>query len=367
MQIVSRTLFPIILLACLVGPLLAQVDTIGKNEEEVYISFRYQGVVDAIIVVYYSNDQFYFPITEMFDLLSINYDLSPSTLSISGFYLTKDARYVLDFNQRSASLKDQVFSLTANEFMVKEIDYFVTPNVFKKIFGLDLSVDFSRLTLRLETQNELPIVRRYNQRYKEELRQRYGNKSDQADYDLLADRNPRALDGALLDYSAFGSFSKLRKSILTSINIGGEVLYGDVQGRLGNIINEDTITFSSSDFRWRYVNPSQPWFSSVAVGQQSLNLIGNQTFHGVKVSNEPIVPQRSFDTYTIDGTTDPEVEIELYQDNRLVEVIKSDDIGYYRFFVPLNYGSSDFLIRIYEKQGRISEIVRRVQIPFSAP
>lgn len=365
MKILYRFFLYLAVTNILFGASQLQGDTVQETEEEVYLSFRYQGVIDAIVVAYYDNEDFYLPLTDLFDLFALNYELNTANLSVSGYYLKEDTKYILNFKKQFAQISDESYPLPANEYKVKEVDFYITPSVFKNIFGLNLSIDLSRLTLSLDTRDELPIIARHTRRYKEQLRQQYSSGSSIEPYELLSGRELRILDGGFLDYSLFSSVSEVNNSTSSTISMGAEVLYGDVQGTLSSNINQDTATFAGSDFRWRYINESQPWFSSVSVGQQSSTGLSNQIFQGLNVSNQPLVPQRSYDSYLIDGTTENEAEVELYQDNRLVEVVSADDTGYYRFLVPLNYGTSDFKIRIYGKQGRVIDLDRRVQIPFN--
>ncbi|NQV15370.1 fimbria/pilus outer membrane usher protein, partial [bacterium] len=342
-----------------------QEDKDEQYEEEVYLSFRYQGVIDEIIIAYYSDGNFYLPLTELFDLFAINYELSISTLSISGKYLNQNTDYIIDFTRRYARVKEKVYSISANDFKVKEVDFFVTPDMLGEIFGLNLTVDLSRLTIRLETDQELPIITRHTRRYKEQLRQKYGGQSNLDDYELLAGREYRTLAGAMMDYSLYASASESNKFANLNLSLAGEILFGDVQGKLNSSISQDTSTFEGSDLRWRFSDESQPWFSTLSMGQVNASGLTSQTIQGASITNQPLTPKRSYDTYSIDGVTDPEAEVELYQNNNLVEVIHADEVGYYRFLVPLNYGTSDFKIRIYAKQGRVIELDHRVQIPFN--
>ena len=71
-------------------------------EDEVYLSFRYQGVIDEIMVAIAKDGDFFFPLTELFELLAINYTLSPKSFSVSGYYLHEDNTYLLDFANYSA-------------------------------------------------------------------------------------------------------------------------------------------------------------------------------------------------------------------------------------------------------------------------
>lgn len=339
-------------------------DSVAIEEDEVYLSFRYQGVVDGIIVALYDGEKFYLPLTELFDLFAINYELNPARFSISGYYIKEDDTYSLDFSRRKSRFRDDIRELDASDFRVKEIDFYVTPKLLKEAFDLDFRVDLSRLTLEMQTRKILPIVARYNSRYKEELRQKYSQQGSDEYYDLLSARNGRALDGAILDYNWTNRVSEFTRSSDLNLRFGGELLYGDLQGTILTNVNHSGSSVRASDVKWRYVNESKPWFSSATVGQQSTIGLLNRTFNGINVSNDPLVSRRSYDSYALDGATEPEAEIELYQDGRLVQVTTADDVGYYRFLVPLNYGTSNFQIRIYARQGRVIELDRRIQVPF---
>jgi len=340
------------------------VEVVEVVEEEVYLSMRYQGVIDEIVVAYYTGEQFFLPLTELFDIFAVNYEFDPAKLSISGYYLRENNKYIIDFNAKTARVGSEVVQMDINNFKIKELDFFLTPEIFKDVFGLELIVDISRLSIRIETSDELPIITRHTQRHREQLRNRNNAYSGEEQYELLMDRDPRIFDGALFDYSLLSTLAEERQSAALNLNMGGEVLYGDFQGTLLSMINQDASNFSGTNIRWRYANEIQPWFSTVTIGQQSTAGLTIQTFQGLAVTNQSLIPKRSYDSYTIDGTTDPEAEVELYQDGRLLEVIEADDVGYYRFMVPLNYGTSEFYLRIYGKQGRVIELERRIQIPF---
>ncbi len=336
----------------------------GSWEEEVYLSFRYQGIIDEIVVAIAANGEFYLPLTELFELFAINYTLSPSSFSVYGYYLHEKNPYSLDFASFKAAINDENYTLDASDFLIKDVDFYVKPEVYEKIFGLNLTIDLSRLVLKLETRDVLPIISRYENRRAQERRQKYTQVSDNW-YPLVVDRDARILNGGLVDYSLYSTVSKQSSNVNLSTSIGGELLFGDVQGVVSTSSNAYSTEVDVSGFRWRYVEDRGPWFTRTSIGVLNSKGLNPRSIRGFNVSNEPILTRTSFDQYIIDGNTEPEAEIELYQDNRLVEVSKADDIGYYRFFVPLNYGISRFKIRIYTKQGHIEELDTQIDVPFS--
>jgi len=341
-----------------------QSETDGDWEEEVYLSFRYLGVIDEIMVAIAKDGEFYYPLTELFELFAINYTLSAKSFSVSGYYLDEDNTYLLDFANFAAYVKADKTTLYASDFLIKDVDFYVKAKVLEDLFALNLKIDLSRLVLKLETPHVLPIISRHENRRSQQRRMQYTQVSDEW-YPLMVNRDPRILDGGFLDYTLFSTASKNNTNLNLNTSIGSELLFGDVQGNIITTTNAFGTSAKASGFRWRYVQDESPYFTRASIGALTTKGLNQRAIHGFSVSNEPILTRTSFDQYIIDGNTDPEAEIELYQNDRLVEVSTADDVGYYRFFVPLNYGLSRFKIRIYAKQGHVIELDRQVDIPFS--
>lgn len=365
MNYLRLTLLLAILVTSLFGASWSQEDADEEIEEEVYLSFRYGGVIDEIVVAYYSAGNFYLPLTALLDLFAVNYELSSSSLSVSGYYMKEDDRYLLDFTGRIASFKSETFKMDVNDFLIKEVDFFVHPKILESLFGLKLKTDLSRLTLTLETSDELPVIARHKRRLKKNLKDSYAGSSSISYYELHADRQLKVLEGAFGDYSLSSNISQDHFNNNFNLRLGGELLYGDVQASMNTLATGDTILINGSDMRWHYANMSEKWFTNASLGQFGSSGPTNSTYQGFLINNEPLTPQVGYDTYVIEDLTEAEAEVELYQDNRLVEITRADESGYFRFFVPLNYGTSDFKIRIYAKQGRIIELDKRIQVPFN--
>ncbi len=116
-----------------------------QPEEEVFLSFRYRGGVNTVVIAYKKGETYYLPVTELFGLLAINYKINPVNMSISGFYIEKKRQYRLGFQDRIALIGERELNFTASDFLIKETDIYMTPLIFKAIFNLDFSVDFNRL------------------------------------------------------------------------------------------------------------------------------------------------------------------------------------------------------------------------------
>nr|MBC8403507.1 hypothetical protein [Candidatus Neomarinimicrobiota bacterium] len=335
-----------------------------KQEEEIYLSFRYHGGINTIVIAYVKNKSYYLPVTELFHLLSIDFEVDPANLAIKGFYLDPDQKYELNFMQRAVHMGETQLNITASDFLIKDVDFYVQPLVLKVIFGLDFTVDMSRLVLSLESSDVMPIVEQYERRTKH--RKGMLTSSEQGEsYQLLSGREKRVLAGGFIDYSLYGFLSSEGQLSSFNISTGGELLAGDIQGSVSGVTTALSSIVQYSDVRWRYVPDKRNLVSAVTLGQINSTGFTAQSFTGISFTNESIEPRQSYDDFIVEGTTVPESDVELYQNNRLVDFRKADEKGYYRFTVPLNYGTADLKLKIYGPSGGIIETARRIQVPYT--
>lgn len=336
----------------------------NSKATEVYLSFQYRGIVGSYVTTYYKDQQFYLPVSELFNQLKIHHEINQGKLVISGRYLG-EKQYTLDFNNQIARLGNTKIDLQASDFLIKEIDYFVKPEVFNKVFGLKFSTSFSNLTLDLKTTDKLPVIAQYERAQQRKRVNRNKPLLDHNYYPLKYARNYNALDGAFLDYNFTGVYTN-RSRLLTFNNaIGAELLGGDIRGNIfGTVSNQRPSSFRTSRLRWRYVQRNNNYFSTGIVGQTLTNGISNRSITGFKISNKPVEPRRLFDRYIIDGNVPPQSEVELYLNNQMIDYQEADQSGNYRFVVPLTYGSTNYSVRIYKPNGQYTERSQRIQVPF---
>lgn len=330
---------------------------------EVYLSFQYQGVVGKYVTTYYKEGQFYLPVSELFSILKIDHNVNQGTLNISGIYLG-DQEYVLDFKNQVTKHGDQEIQLQAEDFLIKEIDYFLRPEIFENLFGLSFSTDFNNLALDLETTDKMPVVAQYEREEERKKLNRDQNLYNRSFHPLQYDRNYSSLDGAFLDYNLSAIYSNSSQLFTFSNAIGAEFLGGDVQGNIFGAFSGEQSSITTSGLRWRYVQRDSDLFSSVIAGQTNSEGITSRAITGVKISNMPVEPRLLFDRFPIEGNVPAQSEVELYLNNRLIDYQEADESGNYRFLVPLTYGSTNYSVRIYTPSGQAIERNARIQIPF---
>ncbi len=333
--------------------------------EEVLLTFRYRGVGNVYITALYDYavDQMYLPVSELFSLLQIYYEISPGDFTLAGNYLTPDQPFRIFFNQQQVILADRAYTFTADDFRVGELDLYASPRIFEEIFGLFFTINLNNLSMSLETQFTMPVEERAERDRARQLVE--AREVTREFYPLRHERQRRVLGMGFADYNITGNFSQDNPNMNYSITGGMEVLGGDVQGSVFGSWAGEEHTIRASNLRWRYVIRDNPWFSSFSAGQLSTTGLQARSIRGAAISNDPIEPRRIYESYIVDGSTEPDSEVELYLNNRLIDFSRADEAGYYRFEFPLTYGTTQLTINIYTPTGELRTIDRRIQIPFT--
>lgn len=335
----------------------------SQDYEDVFLSFRYQGVPNYIIDALYFNNEFYLPVTELFNILEINYSTEHGRFTISGMYLEASNSYRIDFQNRFIELGNNRYTLQTEDFILTDFGYFLSLDVFDDVFGLNFTIDLGNLMVHLRTDKMMPVTRRIE---RERMRSRIEMVTlEHQNYPLIFDRDRKIIDGAFVDYSLTSSITNSNNNYNYYIAGGAEILGGDIQGNITGNYTYPDYNYIYRDVRWRYVFNENPYISRVSAGQLSTIGLHQRSYNGFQISNEPIRPRRYFDEYVLEGTAEPESELEIYVNNQLYDFKYADELGNYRFTVPLMYGNSRVQLKSYRPDGSISEMNRRLQVPFN--
>lgn len=347
-------------------PSYGQNETSSDEYQEVYLSFRYRGIINSVVVAYYDPDSqsFYLPVTDLLNQLKINHQVDVGGLTVSGWFQDPDYKYRIDLRSNIARYRDREVRFEASDQLIREMDFFLKPAILDQLFGLNFTIDFNNLTLGLETDQTLPVVARYE---REQQRQQMVRqpRMQQQQFPLRYDRQRHYLNGGFLDYTLSANISEFENIYTYNTSLGAEVLGGDIQGTAYGSYSDGNSNFLTNNLRWRYVTQHQDWLRSVEVGQTNTTGLANRAFTGVKISNEPIQPRVLYDQYVVDGNTIPLSDVELYLNNTLIDFQQADELGNYRFLIPLTYGSSQLRLKVYGPSGEVRTLDRRIQIPFT--
>lgn len=352
----------IVVLCTLLVPTDSFAQDSNNDEIEVYLEFRHRGIIGAVVVSYYKDNEFYLPLSELFSLFKV--DHAVNGLIIEGRFGLEQTPYQIDLRKDLGQITfgEKKTQLSSEDFLVKELDSYLRADIFYEAFGLDFTIDFNNLTLNLQTEKELPAIAEALRQQRRRLAE--DNRYQDIKYELRFDRERPFLDGGFVDYNVSANMNSQRNVYNANTNLGIQLYGGDLQGSLFGSYSENFSNFSTDNLRWRYMYRDQPWLTKLTIGQTTSDGVARNSYTGIRLSNEPIEPRRLFDEFEVQGMTIPQSEVELYMNNSLIDFQQADEMGNYRFLTPITYGSSQLDLKIYGPTGQIIERSSRIQVPF---
>ncbi|MDZ7757838.1 SPOR domain-containing protein [Rhodohalobacter sp.] len=333
-------------------------------DQEVFLQFRHQGVVNTYVSAIYERDQFYLSVTDLFQALRIDVNVDQAAFTLSGNYLG-EGNYILNLDSRRAQFADREITLSADDYLITDFGYYLDPDIFYRLFDLEFIIDFGSLAVTLESPDTMPVVAQRERELRRERLLRTQRELRRDFYPLQFDRNKSVFNAGFLDYNLTANVNQGGNSYLYSTNIGTELIGGDLQGTIFGSYSQTATSLRSSGLRWRYGVRDKDWISTVVAGQTTAEGLAPVAYTGVRLTNEPIEPRYIYDETAFTGTVEPDSEVELYRNNTLIDFTQADASGTYRFSIPLTYGTSNYTIRTYSPTGEMTTRDARLQIPFN--
>lgn len=338
-------------------------DSLSSSPQEVYLTFRYGSVVNALVAGLYSRDSIYLPFDALFTELKINHVVMVDSGVITGFYLNQDTLYRVNFRELYGTVGKKFYSFLRKDYIATSLDFYVLPSLLEALFGLHFSVDMSRLELYLKTEHTLPVVAEHTREVLRGLAERPYRYLVQAP--LLYPRERSILNGGVFDYSLSTFLNQRHIAHSYAVHGGAEVLGGDFQGSIYGSVAPRALPTVDGRWRWRYVFEGTRFITAGLAGDIVSDGLLQRDFLGVQISNEPVQIRTFLGSYTIERKTHPNWEVDLYLNGQLVGSTKADALGFYRFEIPLVYGSSVIQLKQYGPSGEYEEQSERIQIPFT--
>jgi len=338
----------------------------AQQEEEVLLTFHHPAVGNVYVNSIYNTktNAVYIPVIEMFSLMEINYQPDVKNFTVQGNFITPKNPYIINLSAMQVQLGKKNYPLTQEDFRLGELDFYLSPKIFEEVFGLNFTVNIDQLALNLETTQTLPVQER---KARELARQRNeGTEINKIDFPMGYDRKRSIYSGSMIDYSINADYTANALNLGYTFTGGMEVMGGDLQGTVYGSHSTQGYNFLQADgLRWRYAIRDNDFISGIMAGQTSTTGLQPLNIRGIALTNDPIEPRQMYETTVVDGTTEPESEVELYVNERLTEFKRADELGYYRFNVPISYGTTRISLRIYTPSGQIIVSDKQLQVPFT--
>lgn len=332
--------------------------------EEISVTLNVQRVGSTEISALIKNELTWLPVKEIFDFLKIKNNLSAAEDSITGYFISPKASFIIDKINSRITFVDKIFDLSVADLVNTPGSLYLRSDYFGKIFDLTCNFNFRSLSVNLVSNIELPAVR--------ELQQ------EQMHRNITKLKGERVADTTIKQSFSFFHLGMADWSIISTdvttgatntrltINAGGIVLGGEANVYI-NHNSHAPLEPGQQFYRWKFVNNSNAALRQVTLGnvfvQPTASVYG--AIRGVQFSNTPTTYRRSFGTYRLTNTTEPGWTVELYVNNVLVNYTKADASGFFAFDVPLVYGNSAIKLRYFGPWGEEKTSEQNIGIPFN--
>ncbi|SDF68240.1 hypothetical protein [Chitinophaga filiformis] len=347
--------------------------------EETSIMVTLQGIGSTEVPAVIDEETAYLSITDIFNFLKVRNQLSDSRDTVSGFFITEDATFLIDRKKNRIQFRDKVFNLEPEVLVKTETGLYLRTDYFNKVFDFDCQFNFRSLSINIVSNVELPAAREMRQQL---MYQNLSRLKGTVRADTTIGRSKALFKFGMANWSVV-STQRLRNVNDTWFNLtmGGTFAGGEATVSLNynNYAQQQLLpTHPDSNivrpfdqrqqyYRLRFVNNDRPWLRQVIAGKIFTPTIASlfAPVVGVQVTNTPTTYRRSYGSYTLSNFTDPGWTVELYINNALVDYTVADAAGFYTFQVPLVYGNSQIKLRFYGPWGEERFLEENINIPFN--
>lgn len=306
----------------------------------------------------------YLSIDALFSFLKVKHTVTAGMDSVYGFFINPSDVYLISKSNNSIKYKGKEYQLKASDLIQTNTNLFLNIRYFQEIFGLECTFFLKSLSVNLKSRIELPIFREMRQ---EEMRKFIRQIKGEAIADTNISRSYPAIHLGTADWAIY-STQEINGKVNTrgSLALGGFLAGGETTLGL-NYLSDLPLSMKNQYYRWRYVNNDNKFLRQVIAGKissQSISSIFSPVI-GIQLTNTPTSYRRFFGTYTLEDKTEPGWIVELYVNNTLIDYVKADASGFFKFEVPLAYGNTEVSLRYYGPWGEEKSTTSQIHIPFT--
>jgi len=115
------------------------------------------GIMEIPIAI--KDQKAYLSVKDLFDYLRIKNEAEENSNVITGFLLQPDATFRIDPARSQIVFKDETYQLTTSDFIQTPTTLYLRSDYFGRIFALNTDFSFRSLSVNLDSELELPIIR----------------------------------------------------------------------------------------------------------------------------------------------------------------------------------------------------------------
>lgn len=263
-------------------------------------------------------------------------------------------------------VRGDTVSPPAERMLRADGDLFLTADLLALLLGADVHVDFASLDVWIDPHAPLPaqLALEAQQRRQLALLQ-----ASYASRPVLPPTRLRPLSGAgVLHYSVSSALPDPARASVMMLESGFAL--GGGLAALGYTFSDGSIPIDPRlTFRYERFIPEREWISFVRAGDILAEGAFLRSMRGISVTNRPLRREQYFQDVVIEPDVPPGYEIEVYQGGQLIAY--SDRTAHAPLRVPINYGRTDFEVRMIAPSGEVVTAdllygVPQTQLPESA-
>jgi hypothetical protein len=341
-----------------------KIDSIVSFDEvsvEFYVSGYFRSETNVIIT---DTKKLYLNIEDLFKKLGIYCKVEEGGTLLQGFIENEKKKYRVNLNSRQIEVGNKI--IKSNNGIVKKLGaIYIESTIITQAFGLNIIFNYRSLSIKLEANFELPLVK---QMRLEQIRKNISTlQNKEPKVDKVVQRDYHLFKEGMLDWSLASTQTKnetTRNRI--GLGIGAEFLYGQANISI-NYNDQDQFNNRQLHYNWRWVDNDKKYFKQIEIGKiynQSISFLETPVIGG-SINNTPNTVRKMGGYHTINAYTEPNWTVELYINDVLVDYTAADASGLYVFKVPIVYGYTTLTLKFYGPLGeeRIEE--RTMNIPFT--
>jgi len=254
--------------------------------DEILVYMNVQGVGNVQIPAAIRNESAYLSITDIFGFLKIRNNASAGMDSVSGFFITPQALFVIDKVNNRIEYQGKKINLPPEAFIQTATALYLKSDYFGQVFGLQCKFNFRSLSVILSTALELPVIREMRQ---EEMRNNLNRLKGEVKADTSILRSYPMFKFGMADWAVVNTQDVQQKTNDTRLNLalGGVVAGGETNVVL-NYRNNTPFNEREQYYQWRFVNNDNKALRQVMAGKIFFLLRCHLFFHRWWVCSLPM-------------------------------------------------------------------------------
>ncbi|MFA5297519.1 MAG: hypothetical protein WC389_04850, partial [Lutibacter sp.] len=336
---------------------------ISFDEVPVEIIIKGYGSIEVDVIITESN-LLYIDIADLFRKLGIQCIENNNGNILSGFIENESKPYIIDFNKQQIIVGKN--TIPSQNGIVKELNaIYIESTIITEAFGLNMIFNYRSLSIKLEADFELPLVK---QMRLEKIRQNVSKLQNKVvEADTIVSRNYHLFKFGTMDWSlASYQIQNEKTTNRFGLGLGAELLHGEANV---SINYDDQYKFDERQlyYNWRWIDNDKKYIKQAQVGKiynQSISFLSAPVV-GASMTNSPSTVRKASGFYTITEYTEPNWTVELYINDVLVDFTAADASGLYEFKVPNVYGYTTLKLKFYGPLGEERTEERTINTPYT--